>query len=296
MYEALMESFIDTVKMIPIIFIVFSAVEFFEHRFGKNLKPLLKSSRSVGPILGAVVGIIPQCGFSVISTMLFAEGAITTGTLISVYLATSDEAIPVILAEPDSLNTLVPLIVSKLIIAISSGYMIDALFAILNKSSINSDIRPTGNDYEEDGCCGSTCITHDFELSKVLKHSFSHTFRVVWYIFLVSTALNLGIYYAGNDFLSRLFLKGSILQPVAAALVGLIPNCAASVAITQVFLKGEISFGSAIAGLSSSAGMGLIVLFKEVKNKKTVFTIILLLLASSIIFGMILNATLPLQF
>jgi hypothetical protein len=149
------------------------------------------------------------------------------------------------------------------------------------------------NAYDDAGCCGSTCINEKFRFLDIIKHSIFHTIRVATYVLGVSIILNIAFFYIGEENLSRVFLDGSILQPVFASIIGLIPNCAVSVAITQVYLSGGISFGSAIAGLSSSAGMGLIVLFKEVRNIKRVLLIILLLLFFSMVSGIILNSMIP---
>lgn len=292
MFMAIMDAVNDTIKMIPFMVVVFIAIELFEHGYGRNLKSILKGSRFIGPVLGALLGIIPQCGFSVVSTILYAQGAVTTGTLIAVYLATSDEAVPVILSQPDKINILVPLLLSKLIIAVISGYIIDILFSIFGSNKAKYDLH-ISDEYEDKGCCGSTCITEKFRLSEILRHSLIHSGKILLYILAVTIILNISLSYIGEDSLSSLFLKGSVFQPVIAAVIGLIPNCAVSVAITEVFISGGITFGSAIAGLSSSAGLGLIVLFKEIKNKKKAAAIILLLLLFSTVSGILLNSLLP---
>ncbi|HBM81849.1 MAG TPA: hypothetical protein DD426_13625, partial [Clostridiaceae bacterium] len=128
---------------------------------------------------------------------------------------------------------------------------------------------------------------------EVLKHSFYHAFKISIYVFIITLAINIIIYFTGSHMFAKLFLKDSILQPIVLSFIGLIPNCAASVAITEIFLKGGITFGSAIAGLSSSAGLGLIVLLKEAKSKKRIFNIIFLLVLYSSIAGIILNRILP---
>lgn len=292
MLSAIVDALTDTAKMIPLMIVIFVGIEIFEHKYGKNFRPLLKRSRVLGPIVGALLGIIPQCGFSVISTILYAEGAISTGTLLSVYLATSDEAIPVILSQPSKAYTLIPLLLSKLIIAIAAGYIIDGIFGLAKKES-PAIVNSAPCTHEEDGCCGSTCIDEELSFKNVFKHALSHSIKVLTYILAVSVLLNLLLYFLGEQTLSRIFMKESVLQPVLTGLIGLIPNCAVSVAITQVFLDGGMTFGSVVAGLSSSAGMGLIVLFKEVKDKKSIYTIVLLLFAISVLAGVILNLFIP---
>ncbi len=292
MLNVLTDAFFDTLKMIPFMIVIFLVIEIFEHKFGSGLRPLLRKSRYIGPFAGAIFGIIPQCGFSVISTILFAEGAITTGTLISVYMSTSDEAIPVILSQPDKINVLIPILVTNFIIAVVSGYITDLLLTYLRKGK-NTEHQIITNSHENEGCCGSTCIDEKFSITEVLKHSFYHAFKISIYVFIITLAINIIIYFTGSHMFAKLFLKDSILQPIVLSFIGLIPNCAASVAITEIFLKGGITFGSAIAGLSSSAGLGLIVLLKEAKSKKRIFNIIFLLVLYSSIAGIILNRILP---
>lgn len=294
MYEIIVDSLVDTVKMAPFMIIVFVAIELFEHKFESRFKPLMKKSRYFGPLIGSILGIIPQCGFSVISTVLYAEGAVSMGTLISVYMATSDEAIPIILSHPDRIKTIMPLLFSKVLFAVSAGYIIDILVLKIKGRKLITNVSPSPKkNYDSSGCCGSLCDEAEFKLSDVFMHSFVHTAKVTGYVFMVSLLLNGFIYFIGEDSLSKVFLSDTIFQPVLTSVVGLIPSCAASVAITEVFLRGGISFGSTVSGLSACAGLGLIVLFKESKNKKDVLNAVLLLLIFSILSGMILNGILP---
>lgn len=294
MLNVLKEAFIDTVNMLPLMLAIFTIIEFLEHRFGENYKPFLKGSRYIGPVIGAAVGILPQCGFSVMSSILYAEGTITTGTLISVYIATSDEAIPVILSNPSRADIVLPLIMFKFAIAIISGYIIDILLTLRKKKLTVELTKEISEDlYDDEGCCGHTCTNREPKLIEIIKHALYHSLKVLAYVFIVSALIGLAIFYVGNQGLSAIFLGKSIFQPVLASVIGLIPNCGTSVAITMLFLSGQITFGSAISGLSANGGLGLVVLFKEIKPRKKVFYVILLLLTFSILSGMILNSTLP---
>lgn len=294
MLDVILDAFIDTIKMLPFMLIIFTAIEFFEHRFGEKLKHFSKASRYIGPVLGAAIGIFPQCGFSVMSSILYAEGTITMGTLISVYIATSDEAIPVILSNPGRANVVFPLLIFKFVIAIIAGYIIDILLTLLRRKQTVECPKEVNEDlYDDKGSCGHTCIEWDPKWMDILKHSLSHSLKVLFYVFIVSALIGLSFYYVGKEALSSIFLNNSILQPVLASIIGLIPNCATSVAITELFLNGQIAFGSAISGLSANGGLGLVILFKEVKSKKKVFSIIFLLLTFSILSGIILNSVLP---
>jgi Predicted permeases len=297
MLETILDAFLDTIKMLPFMLIIFTVIEFLEHHFGEDFKPLLKGSRYIGPLLGAAVGILPQCGFSVMSSILYAEGTITIGTLISVYIATSDEAIPVILSNPGRADVVVPLLIFKFVIAITSGYVIDVLLGLFKKKQKVEQPKEINEDlYIDKGCSGHMCMDKDPKLGEILKHSLSHSFKVLLYVFIVSVILGLFNLYVGKETISKIFLHNSILQPILASFIGLIPNCATSVAITELFLNGQITFGSAISGLSSNGGLGLIVLFKEVKSRKKVVLVVSLLLIFSILSGIILNNTLPVNY
>jgi hypothetical protein len=289
------DAIFDTIKMIPFMVLIFVVIEFFEHKFSNNLKPILRGSQLIGPVIGSVLGIFPQCGFSVMATILYVEGAVTTGTLIAVYLSTSDEAIPVILSRPDKINIILPLLLTKLAIGILAGYIIDISYLLLNRKRL-IPVSNVQHAHEEEGCCGSTCIVEEFKLLDVIKHSFLHSVKVLTYVFLISVLLNITLFNIGSGTLSSVLLNGSVFQPVLTSIIGLIPSCASSVAIIQVFLSGNISFGSAIAGLSTSAGLGLIVLFKESKSNREKYAVVFLLLTFGILSGILLNAALPVNF
>lgn len=305
MYKVFIDALVDTAKMIPLLLIVYIGIEYLEFKFGATLGERVKHAGRIGPLIGAAFGCIPQCGFSVISTTLYTKRFITLGTLLAVYISTSDEAIPVILSQPDKLSLILPLLLTKIIIAIVIGYIIDITLKIKNKKAARSELCAATiegfqgepdkdmNSADETGCCGHHVTAEKPNYKELILHPIIHTVRVFFFIFLVSLILNLIIYKVGNANIAKLFLGHSIFQPMIAALIGLIPNCAASVAITQLFLKGTISFGSTIAGLSASAGLGMLVLFKENKDKKESFRIVGLLLIISIVSGIVLQFIFP---
>ena len=301
MTEIIMDALIDTSKMIPLLLLIYIGIEFLEYKFGAVIGEKVKRAGKVGPILGAGFGCIPQCGFSVISTTLYSKRLISVGTLLAVYLSTSDEAIPVILSQPDKIGVILPLLLTKVGIAIVAGFSIDGLIHWRNKHSTQSQICATSQDgtldehdvnmkeIEETGCCGHHCTSEKINLKELFLHPMIHTAKVFFFIFAVTILLNLFIYYIGEENIGRLFMGNTIFQPIIAAFIGLIPNCAASVAITQLFLNGAIGFGSTIAGLSASAGLGMIVLFKENKDRKDTLKIVGILLTVSILSGIFLQ-------
>lgn len=293
--DSVLDAAIDSLIALPILFVVYLSLELLEQRFEKSLKRSLKNAGRAGPFIGALFGCVPQCGFSVLAAALYAHRSITLGTLLAVYLSTSDEAIPVILAQPDKAGLVAPLILLKLVVAIVGGYLMDALlppsFAALPAQAHEDQCHCD----EKLHCCG---IAHQREQSAWTHYFWAplqHALRVFFFILVVSVGINLLLVYIGEDKLHLVFLQDSLLQPFLAVLVGLIPNCAASVAIAQVFLKGGISFGSAIAGLSASAGIGLLVLFKEENSLREIIKVVLPLAAISLFAGIIVDILLAVK-
>lgn len=301
MLEIFLDALIDSAKMLPLLFIIYVGIELLEYKFGNKIKKSVQKAGKAGPLLGAAAGSLPQCGFSVITTALYSQRLVTIGTLLAVYLATSDEAIPVILSQPDQAKILLPLILTKVGIALFAGYAIDLFFRKRNKQTLaHIDSYSSGHDSpehhheevdNETACCGhhTSTLTKKFPLKEIFLHPIIHTLKIFVFIFLVSFLINFILFILGGDVLAKILLSGTIFQPLIAALVGLIPNCASSVAITELYLQGAISYGSVIAGLSASGGLGLLVLFKEEKNKAEIWKIVALLFATSALSGIIIQ-------
>ncbi len=313
MINIIMTALKDTLLLIPFLLGIYFFIAWLELKYSNTIQTHIRKAGKAGPLLGALFGCIPQCGFSVVGSALYTRRFITTGTLIAVLISTSDEAVPVIMANPSRIGLIVPLLLTKLIIAIFAGYFIDSFFykkvKVHNTKNCKCHIGPTGKHIhihaieekkvpeivedeknepvEIDACCGHHLPAVN-KMRTLIIHPLKHTGQVVIVLFLISVLLN---YLVGNEGanLGKFLLKDSIWQPIVAAFVGLIPNCGASVAITGIYLKGGISFGAVIAGLSSSAGLGLMVLLKENNNTKDTIRIIGLLLAFSISVGIIIQ-------
>lgn len=298
--DALSDAFIDSAKMIPLLFIVYVIIEFIEIKYGHKMAKAVAKAGPFGPVVGAVSATIPQCGISVMGTALFTQRLITIGSLFAVYIATSDEAIPVIMSQPDKIGVLLPLILTKLVLAIIIGYALDLVFKKRNREIIehidayahNHDEADHDHEkaFEEKACCGHQATVARTKMSArdLLYHPLIHTLRIFIFIFLISIALNLLFVFVGEEHLTVLFASHKFLQPIIATLVGLIPNCAASVAITQFYLNGTITFGATVAGLAASGGLGILVLFKE-GNKKEGARIVALLFGISVTIGIVLT-------
>ncbi len=297
MAEVFLDALIDTAKMVPFLLVIYAVIEYVEFKFGSQIRSKVQQAGRAGPALGAAFGSIPQCGFSVISTALYTRRLITVGTLLAVYLSTSDEAIPVILAQPGKIAVIWPLLAVKIAVALTAGYTIDLILNRLEKPASESEICAASTDpggrgqpedceeLEEKGCCGHYCGSEKPEIREMIVHPIIHTLKVFGFLLVVSVVLNWWIFKVGEENLGRLFLGNSLFQPVITALIGLVPNCAVSVAITQVFLKGGISFGSAVAGLCASAGLGMLILIKENRNFKDTLRVIGLLFGISALVG-----------
>lgn len=275
----------DSFAVLPFLFVIFLLVEFFEFYFSNKVNKFMKTAKRTGPLIGSTAAIIPQCGFSVIASTLYVRRFITKGTLIAIYLATSDEAIPVLLSNPSAYHYVFPVILTKLLIAIPAGYLVDFIFKqndLVEEENSDEHIEDV-----ETGCCKHELLTH--HRRELLIHPIKHTLHTFVFILLITLVLN---YFISVDFISSFYSSNmtayKIVQPVITAIIGLIPNCAVSIAITLMLIKGTISFGAAMAGLMSNAGLGFLVLLRINKFRDT-FKLISTLLIISAVCGIILQ-------
>ncbi len=270
MLDCFIDGLIDTLKVFPFLLISFYIIEILEHKINSNKR--LESSGKYGPVLGSLLGIIPQCGIASIATNLYVTGIITLGTLISVFLSTSDEMIPILLSEKVSIKLILIILGIKLVVGLVSGLLIDLVYPRKIKSHYEI--------CEEEHC---HCDDHKF------ISAFKHTINISLFILVINVLLNMVFNYGLNDYLSSLLLKDSIFSPIISSLIGLIPNCASSIVITKLYLASSISFGSMIAGLLTNSGIALVVLFKTNRNLKENINIILLTYFIGTVIGILLN-------
>lgn len=271
--DIVLDTLLDCLKVLPFLFVAFLLLEALEHHAGGKINSLIARSGKAGPFFGAVLGCIPQCGFSVFSANLYSGGAVTLGTLIAVFLSTSDEAVLIMLGHPDRRFDILKLIAVKVVVAIIFGYLIDLIFRKAKKEE----------HHFEDHC--KDCGCHD-EHGGILHPALHHTLKTMGFLVVIVFILNFLVEWVGTEGLQKLMLGNSVFQPLIAGLIGLIPNCAASILLTELYLNGAISFGSVIAGLCTGAGAGMLVLFKENKSVKENLKIIGLLYACAVIAGM----------
>ena len=290
MEKIIIDALIDSAKTIPLLLILYVGIELLEYKFGDNIRKWVTQAGKSGPVVGAISGSFPQCGFSVIATALFSQRLITIGTLMAVYLSTSDEAIPIIMSRPDNMHLVLPIIGVKILVAIVAGYTIDLIFhKELVKTEKHIEAIEEGHDnknhhhevvVDEIACCGhsTSCTSKKFDIKEIFWHPVKHTLNIFGFIFGTTIILN---------WLLLNFRLTVVNNVFVTALIGLIPNCASSVAITELYLKGTIGFGPTIAGLSASGGLGLLVLWREEKNKKMFFKILMLLYVIAVIAGLV---------
>ena len=262
----------ETAKLLPFLFVAYLLMEYLEHHAAAKMEGLLRAIGPAGPLVGAVLGCIPQCGFSATASNLYAAGLVSRGTLLAVFLSTSDEALPLLLGHSNAGSEIAKLLLSKLLIGIAVGFAVDALLHKFGKPRELTDLC------EHCGC-------HDH--GGILRPALWHTLRIALFCLVLNFLLHLGFDLLGQERLASLLLSGSWAQPFLAALVGLVPNCAASVMLTQLYLGGVISFGSVLAGLCAGAGVGLAVLLRVNGDKKESLRIVATLYLVSAVVGLI---------
>ena len=278
MVEIIEETLIDSVKLLPFLFITYLIMEYIEHKTSDKLKNTIKKSGKYGPVIGGLLGTIPQCGFSVAATNLYATRIITLGTLISVYLATSDEMIPILLSEGAPITTILSILGIKLVIAIIAGFIIDFIIRRKNKE----------NDEEEriiDLCEKEHCHCEH----GIFKSALKHTLNIFVFIIIITFIINILIHFIGEDNIANFVRINPILGPVLAGIIGLIPNCASSVILTQLYVENVIPVATMISGLLAGTGIGLAVLFRMNKGIKENLKITALMYVIGVISGIILQ-------
>ena len=276
MKEILLDTLLDAIKLLPFLFVTFLLMEYIEHGFTKKGKEKIKKAGNLGPFFGSLLGAVPQCGFSVMATNLYATRIVTLGTLISIYLSTSDEMLPILISQKCSFSIIIKILLIKVLIGMLAGFIIDFIIRKKSKTS-NYEIKKF---CDEEHC--------DCEHG-IIKSSIKHTLNILIFIIVITLLLNLGFYYFGNDNIEKLFLKDSFFSPFISSLIGLIPNCGASVALTELYLNNVISFASVISGLLTGSGVALLVLFKINKNVKENVKILLTLYFIGALSGIVIE-------
>lgn len=271
----------DTLYIIPFLFVTYLAMEWLEHRTSGKAEAAIQRAGAAGPVVGALVGAVPQCGFSAAAATLYAGRVITLGTLFAVFLSTSDEMLPIFLAEQVPLDVILKILGAKIVIGMVMGFIVDAVLRIARR--IDSPL------HIHDLCEHDHCHCHGGE-GGILKSALKHTLQVTLFIFVITIVLNGILEVVGEDVLAEFLAANPALSVFGSALVGLVPNCAASVVIAQLYVEGVLGAGAMLAGLLVSAGVGLLVLVRANRHWKQNAGIIVVLYATGVAWGLIANA------
>ena len=306
--EHVMEhSVADTLYLIPFLFVTYLAMEWLEHKTGGKTQEAIRHAGAAGPIVGAFLGVVPQCGFSAAAGTLYAGRVITLGTLFAVFLSTSDEMLPIFLAEAVPVNTIVSIMGAKVVIGMVMGFIVDAVLRLARRDKDRLRIHEL---CEQDQCgCNHDCraceqaperayehhddVEHTHEHGHgwrgILRSATKHTVQVTLFIFVITIALNAVLEVVGEDALAQFLGANPLTAVLASALVGLIPNCAASVVIAQLYVEGVLGAGAMLAGLLVSAGVGLLVLVRANRPWRQNALIIVALYATGVFWGLVCN-------
>ncbi|MDE6201214.1 MAG: arsenic efflux protein [Clostridiales bacterium] len=330
MGEVFLDAFLDTLKVLPFLLIMNFIIEVLEYK--SNVRVQKAMSGGFAPLIGTAVGIVPQCGFSVVATELYTKRKIALGTLLAVYIATSDEALPIMLSSYAGVTKVLPVIIIKIIFALVVGYIAFVIQKLVQKRSVatadqtaatveqnhehehehehehNHD-HDDNHDDEETAHHIHGCHHHNIDeadkwdgknatkkqkakrvFNLYIKHPLLHTATVIFFIFIVNVIFGIAVYYVGEKRIAEFIGSTGYFQPVLAGLVGLIPNCAASVVITELYVVGGLSLGGAVAGLCVGAGIGYAVLAKQNKSVKNTVLVIAVMYVVSVALGMVINA------
>lgn len=280
-FDVLADAIKDTLYIIPFLFVTYLAMEWLEHKTGGKAEAAIQRAGAAGPFIGAVVGVVPQCGFSAAAATLWAGRVITLGTLFAVFLSTSDEMLPIFIAEQVPPDVIFKIIGAKIIIGMIMGFLVDAGLRIARRIDMPLHIH--------DLCEQEHCHCHDGE-GGILKGAVRHTLQVTLFVFIITLALNGLLTVVGEDVLAEFLGANPALSVFGSALVGLVPNCAASIVIAQLYVEGVLGSGAMLAGLLVSAGVGLLVLVRTNRHLKENIAIIVALYAMGVIWGLLANA------
>lgn len=276
MKDCLIDGLLDTVKLLPYLFVTFLLLEFIEHKLSKKNQKVLSNNKKYGPLFGGLLGALPQCGFSSMAANLFSARVITMGTLIAVFLSTSDEMLPIMISEKVDIITVVKIVGFKVLIGILIGFIVDLIYrkSLTKKEEIKELCEHDHCDCEHDG---------------IILSSIKHTIKIGLFILIANLLINIIIFKVGEDNVSNLLLHGNIITYFLSSLVGLIPNCAGSVIITELYLANMITLGTLFAGLLTGSGLGILLLFKTNKNLKENITVLSIIYFVGVIIGFVVD-------
>ena len=278
-WDAVLDGFLDTVRLVPFLFLTYLVMEYIEHHTSDRTRAAIRRADRFGPLVGGLLGAFPQCGFSAAAASLYAGRVITGGTLIAVFLSTSDEMLPIFLSSRVDAGLILRIIMIKVVYGVIAGFVVDFLFRSLNIRKIGEGIH---------GICEAQHC--DCDEGGIFVSALRHTLSIALFLFLISTALNLFLEMVGTENLENLVFNQPVIGEMLAGLIGLIPNCAASVAITTMYLDGAMSAGAMMSGLMVGAGVGIVVLFRSNRAKRQSAKIVGILYVAGVAGGLLTSA------
>ena len=285
-WDCFLDAAIDSLKLLPFLFVTYIVMEYVEHRMEETSKDAIRKSGKMGPLFGALCGVVPQCGFSAAASNLYAGRVITIGTLIAVYLSTSDEMLPILISEHVPVVTMIKILGLKFFIALIMGFCVDLIFARSMHMRAYAERVPEDEAFFIKKICESEqCKCND----GILKSAIKHTFHIILFLLLISFTLNVVLTAVGEESLYNFILNKPVIGVLLSGVIGLIPNCAASVIITDLYLKGLMSLGATMSGLLVGAGVGLVVLWRVNSSFKDTLKVIGILYVCGISAGLLLE-------
>ena len=279
--EIFLHGLIETLKIIPFLFLTYLLMEFIEHRAGEKAEKFMQRAGVFAPVVGGALGAVPQCGFSAAVSNLFAGRIVSMGTVVAVFLSTSDEMIPILVSGRVPVGTVALVVLYKAVVGIAVGLLVDLVIRLVRRSAepINIDaICDEGNCHCERG---------------IWYSALHHTATISLFVLVITFALNALVFFVGEENLGSILNDKPVISHIVAAVIGLVPNCAASVALTTLCTEGLISAGTMMSGLFSGAGVGLLVLFRMNKKLKENLVIVGVIVLAGVIFGLLGDLIFP---
>ena len=288
--DIVLDALKDTLVLVPFLWLTYLAMEALETKAAHRAVEAVQKAGKAGPLLGGVLGVVPQCGFSAVAATLWSGRLVTVGTLIAVFLSTSDELLPVFVAEGAPLDLLVRILLTKMAIGIAVGLAVDAVLRLVHRDGDGHMHVHELCEREHCGCEGHGCHEGGGTWGGVVRSATKHTLQVTLFIFLVTLVVGAAIELVGEDAFGSFMAGNPVLSVFSAALVGLIPNCAASVVVTELFLDGTLGSAALLAGTLVAAGVGYLVLFRTNANARQNLALIAFLYAVGVASGLVMLA------
>ena len=275
LYEVLHHGVIEVLKLVPFLFLTYLLMEFIEHKASDRVESFMKRAGAFGPLVGGALGALPQCGFSAAAANLYTGRVLSVGALVAVFLSTSDEMIPILLGGSIDIGSVMLLVLYKVAVAVLVGFIIDLVMRLTKKekSEINIDELC---EYDECHCERG-----------IIYSALHHTLTISLFVLAVSLCINTAVFFIGEQTLSAIMYNRPVISHLIASVVGLVPNCASSVLLSELYCEGIITVGTMLSGLFSGAGVGILVLFKVNRHLKENLTVLTLLVACGVAFGLL---------